>query len=194
MTSHRSRQARAIWRRDCVTRSNGPFAFKEISVDRQLIEAYVACSSRLRQAVASLSQADLTARPGPGKWSILELVLHLADSDSIAIDRMKRMLTEDNPVLLYADESAYVQRLCTHEQSLEDALILFEVGRRQFARVLRNLPDEAFERRGTHNRRGTVTVGGMVKDYIEHVDNHLKFLCDKRVRLGKPLASAPAAG
>jgi uncharacterized damage-inducible protein DinB len=160
--------------------------YKEIFMDRQLIEDYVACSPRLRQAVAGLSNEDLTARPGPGKWSILELVLHLTDSEYIAIDRMKRMLTEDNPPLLYADETAYVDRLFSHEQSLEDALTLFEVGRRQFARVLRKLPDESFERRGTHNRRGPLTVGGMVKEYIEHVDHHLKFLCDKRARLGKP--------
>jgi uncharacterized damage-inducible protein DinB len=160
---------------------------KEIFMDRQLIEAYVACGPRLRQAVAGLSNEELTARPGPGNWSILELVLHLTDSDYIAIDRMKRMLTEDNPPLLYADETAYVDRLFSHEQSLEDALTLFEVGRRQFARVLRKLPKESFERRGTHNRRGLVTVGGMVKDYIAHVDHHLKFLYDKRARLGKPI-------
>ena len=102
------------------------------------------------------------------------------------------MLTEDNPPLLYADESAYVERLCSHEQSLEDALTLFEVGRRQFARVLRNLPDGAFARRGTHNRRGTVLVGDVVKDYVEHVTYHLRFLYDKRTRLGKPLQSSPA--
>jgi uncharacterized damage-inducible protein DinB len=156
-------------------------------MNRQLIEEYVACGARLRQAVAGLTQEDLTARPGPGKWSILELVIHLADSDCISIDRMKRMLIEDNPQLLYADESAYVDRLCTHDQSLEDALTLFEVGRRQFARVLRKLPDDAFERRGTHNRRGEVKVGAMVEDYIEHVNYHLEFLFDKRERLGKPL-------
>src|SRR6516165_132497 len=137
------------------------------------------------RAVAGLSPEELTARPGPGKWSILELVLHLTDSDCIAIDRMKRILIEDNPTLLYADETAYVERLCSHEQSLEDSLILFEVGRRQFARVLRRLPDEAFERRGTHNRRGLMSVGELVKDYVGHVDNHLKFLYEKRVRLGK---------
>jgi hypothetical protein len=97
------------------------------------------------------------------------------------------MLTEDNPSLLYADETAYVDRLFSHDQSLEDALTLFEVGRRQFARVLRKLPDAAFERHGTHNRRGRVTVGEMVKDYIEHVHSHLKFLYGKRERLGKPL-------
>ena len=156
-------------------------------MDRQLIEDYVACSGRLRKAVAGLSREELTARPGPGDWSILELVIHLTDSDCIAIDRMKRMLTEDEPPLLYADETAYVRRLATHEQSLEDALILFEVGRRQFARVLRALPDEAFERRGIHNRRGVLTVGGSVKDYISHVDHHLTFLAEKRSRLGKPI-------
>ena len=41
---------------------------------------------------------------------------------------------------------------------------------------------------GLHNRRGMVTVGGSVKDYIGHVDHHLKFLAEKRLRLGKPLA------
>ncbi len=156
-------------------------------MDRRLIEEYVACGPKLRRAVAGLSPEDLTARPGPGKWSILELVIHLTDSDCISIDRMKRMLIEDNPSLLYADETAYVDKLCTHDQSLEDALTLFEVGRRQFARVLRKLPDEAFQRHGTHNRRGRVAVGEMVKDYIEHVDDHLKFLFDKRARLGKPV-------
>src|SRR5262249_18996120 len=147
-----------------IVRLKPAFATKEIAMDRQLIEAYVACGPRLRQAVAGLSPDDLTARPGPGKWSILELVLHLTDSDCISIDRMKRMLTEDNPSLLYADETAYVDRLFSHDQSLEDALTLFEVGRRQFARVLRKLPDAALERHGTHNRRGKVTVGHMVKD------------------------------
>ena len=158
-------------------------------MDRRLIEEYVACGPKMRRAVAGLSPEDLTAKPGPGKWSILELVVHLTDSDCISIDRMKRMLIDDNPPLLYADETAYVDRLCTHDQSLEDALILFEVGRRQFARVLRKLPDEAFARRGTHNKRGEMTVGGMVKSYIEHVDYHLKFLRDKRERLGKPVGS-----
>jgi len=155
-------------------------------MDRRLIEDYVECGPRLRQAAAGLSPEDLTARPGPGSWSILELVHHLTDSDLIAIDRMKRILTEDNPPLLYADETAYVDKLFSHDQTLEDSLILFEVGRRQFARVLRKLPDEAFERRGTHNRRGVVTLGAMIKGYIDHVNHHLKFLYDKRARLGKP--------
>jgi uncharacterized damage-inducible protein DinB len=155
---------------------------------RELIEAFAAGGEALRQAVQGLTREDLLARPGPGDWSIQELVIHLADSDAIAIDRMKRVLTEDNPPLLYADESAYVERLLHDEQSLEDALTLFEVGRRQWSRVLRKLPDDAFARRGTHNRAGIVTLGGMVEGYIKHVEHHLVFLRAKRERLGKPIA------
>jgi hypothetical protein len=159
-------------------------------MNRQVIEDYVGCSDRLRKSVAGLSREDLIARPGPGKWSILEVILHLTDSDAIAIDRMKRILTEENPPLLYADETAYVERLFSHEQSLEDALALFEVGRRQFGRVLRKLPDAAFERRGTHNKRGPVSLGEMVQGYIGHVDHHLKYVYEKRTNLGKPVAKA----
>lgn len=156
-------------------------------MDRSLIDAYETAPARLRAACAGLSHAELTARPGPGEWSILEVVVHITDSDAISIDRMKRILTEDNPPLLYADESAYVKQLFTHEQDLEDALILLEVGRRQWARVLRKLPDEAFARTGQHNRRGTVSLGEMVATYIGHIDDHLKFIAGKRANLGKPL-------
>ena len=156
-------------------------------MDRSLIEAYATAPAKLRAACKGLTREELTARPGPGAWSILEVVVHITDSDAISIDRMKRILTEDNPPLLYADETAYVDRLFTHDQDLEDALVVLEVGRRQWARVLRKLPDMAFDRAGQHNRRGKVTLGEMVASYIEHIDDHLKFIVGKRIKLGKPL-------
>jgi uncharacterized damage-inducible protein DinB len=161
-------------------------------MDRSLIDAYEAAPAKLRAAVKGLSREELTARPGPGAWSILEVVVHITDSDAISIDRMKRILIEDNPPLLYVDETAYVERLFTHDQELEDALVLLEIGRRQWARVLRKLPDAAFDRAGQHNRRGRVTLGQMVASYIAHIDDHLKFIVGKREKLGKPLPAAKA--
>lgn len=157
-------------------------------MDRQLIEAF-AKTSKLAESVAGLTREDLLAKPGPGDWSIQQVVIHMADSDAIAIDRMKRMIIEDHPTLLWADESAYAEKLFPDEQSIEDALIIFEAGRRQFACVLRCLPESAFERIGIHNKRGPVTLGQMVADYVEHLDYHLKFIFAKRERLGKPVAS-----
>jgi hypothetical protein len=160
----------------------------ELSMNRDLIESFASGGESLKRAVEGLSPEDLLAHPGPGDWSIHELVIHLADSDAIAIDRMKRILTEDEPSLLYADETAYVERLLPHEQSLDDALTLFDVGRRQWARVLRRLPDTAFSRQGIHNRTGIVSLGGMVEGYHRHLEHHLVFLKAKRERLGKPLS------
>ena len=112
----------------------------------------------------------------------------VATFPAISIDRMKRIVAEDNPSLVYADETAYNDKLHPHEQDLADSLTLFEVGRRQWARVLRLLPNEAFHRKGIHNRRGEVTLGQMVADYVAHVDDHLKFIHGKRANLGQTLA------
>src|SRR4029077_8745490 len=87
-------------------------------MNRDLIEHYQAGSDKLRRAVAGLSREQLQARPGPGAWSIQEVIVHLADSDAISIDRMKRIVAEDNPSLLYADETAYNDKLHPHEQDL----------------------------------------------------------------------------
>ena len=158
-------------------------------MNRDIIESFAAGGEILRRAVQDLTRDDLIARPGPGDWSIQEVVIHMADSDEIAIDRMKRILTEDNPPLLYADESAYIAHLLPHEQSIEDALTLVEVGRKQWSRVLRRLPDEVFSRTGTHNRKGVLTLGEMVISYTKHLEHHLVFLRAKRERLGKALSS-----
>ena len=92
--------------------------------------------------VGNVQSSRPTEPGGNANWRIADLPQwvvgwFLADSDAIAIDRMKRILTEDNPPILYADETAYVDRLLPGEQSLEDALTLFDLGRRQWSRVLR---------------------------------------------------------
>jgi uncharacterized damage-inducible protein DinB len=157
-------------------------------MNRDVIESYTAGGGTLRQVVEGLSHDDLIARPGPGNWSIQEVIIHMADSDAVAVDRMKRILSEDNPPILYFDESSYITRLAPHDQSLEDALTLFEVGRRQWSRVLRKLPDEVFSRVGTHNRRGVVTLEDMVNGEIAHLEHHLVFVKAKRDRLGKSIS------
>lgn len=151
----------------------------------ELIDRFEAGGPKLRQACAGLSREDVFARPGPGAWSIQELVVHMSDMDALAIDRMKRVITQDNPTLLYAHEGAYIERLFPHEQSLDDALTLFEVGRRQMARTLRKLSAETFDRIGTHDQAGRLTLRDLLVAYTDHLDHHLTFLLHKRQRLGR---------
>ncbi len=158
------------------------------TTDKDLVARFAAGADKLRLGIAGLTRADCVARPGPGEWSILELVVHLADGDAVAIDRMKRVIAEENPSLVAFDENKWIKQLFIDEQSIEDAAALFELNRRQMARVLRKLPPQAFDRAGTHSERGRVTLRDLLVTYTDHLDHHLKFLYGKRERLGKAMA------
>jgi uncharacterized damage-inducible protein DinB len=154
-------------------------------MNRDLVNQYASGAEKLRQAIAGLSRSDLLAKPGPGAWSIQELVIHVVDSDFVAFDRMKRVIAEDKPPLLAFDENRWVEKLFPNDQSLDDALTLLEAGRRQMVRILEKLPDEAFQRTGIHSERGPLTLEQIVQGFVNHLEHHLKFLYDKRQRLGK---------
>src|SRR5438105_2639043 len=119
----------------------------------QLIEEYQAGASAVRKAVAGLSAEQLRARPIAGKWSTLEVVCHLADFDPILADRMKRVIAEDRPQLIGADEQRFAAALAYHDRDLEEELTILERTRSQMARILRKLPPEALQRVGIHNER-----------------------------------------
>src|SRR4029079_15974311 len=97
----------------------------------------------LGNAVAGMHREQLAARPVPGKWSTLEVVCHLADFDPILADRMKRILAEDNPALIGADEQRFAAALAYHERDAEEELTIIERTRSQMARILRTLPPSA---------------------------------------------------
>ena len=140
-----------------------------------------------RRAIAGLSREDLLAFPVPGTWSIQQIVIHLMDSELIGIDRMRRVIAEENPLLIGFDEKKFSQRLYYNENSPETAVTLVDLTRKEFAKVLRKLPGEAFARTGIHNEVGKVTLGELVQKYVRHLEHHLKFIAEKRSKLGKPL-------
>jgi hypothetical protein len=70
-------------------------------------------------------------------------------------------------------------------QSIEDAVALVDLNRRQLARVLRKLPTAAFARVGTHSEAGRKTLLDLVIGADKHLEHHLKFIAGKRERMGK---------
>jgi hypothetical protein len=152
-----------------------------------VIDDYEAAARKLRASIEGLSNKQMLWVPpldaGVGLWSIKEVVIHMMDSDLIGSDRMKRIAAEDNPLLIGYNEGRFASRLFYQHQSIEDALTLFEVNRRQFALVLRKLAPETFERTGIHNESGKVALGDQVKKYNEHLDHHLKFIAAKRAKM-----------
>ena len=158
---------------------------------RDLIDQYEAGADKLAQAIRNLTREDLLAVPDSaanvGRWTIQQVVIHCMDSELVSIDRLKRMIAEDNPSLIGYDENKFVANLFYDEQPADDAVAIITMARKTFTRVLRKLPPAAFERPGTHNERGRLTVGSYLKAVVEHLEHHVKFIHDKRAHMGKEM-------
>lgn len=152
----------------------------------QLIDNYLAGVPTLRKAVAGMSRDQLVARPVSGKWSTLEVVCHLADFDPILADRMKRVIAEDNPTLLGANENHFAAALAYHDRDLDEELAIIERTRTQMARILRTLAPETLKRVGTHNERGPRTLEQLITTATNHIPHHVQFIIEKRKALGLP--------
>ena len=123
------------------------------------VESYLAGSENLRAAVADLSREQVVARPIPGRWSVLEVVCHLADTDANIAHRLKRVLSEDRPTFELVQPDLMRTVLAYEVRDIEEELALFDHGRRQIARILKASPPEAWERVGVVGDRGDRTVG-----------------------------------
>ncbi len=156
-----------------------------------LIDRYEAGGEKLSLAIRGLTREDLLCVPDPaanvGKWTMQQVVVHCMDSDMVSIDRLKRMIAEDNPTLLGYDENKFVANLFYNDQPAESAGAFVDTARKTFAGVLRKLPLSAFDRAGTHNERGRITVGSYLQAVVDHLDHHIKFIHDKRAHMGKEM-------
>ena len=154
-------------------------------MDAKVIEDYEKGGDDLRMAVRGLEREDLVAFPVPGKWSIQQVVIHLLDSELVIADRIKRVIAEEKPSLLAFDENRWVKNLFYDEQSVDDAVTIVELNRRNLAQVLKKLPAEAFKRTGIHNERGPQTLEDLITHAVNHLKHHIKFIVDKREKMGK---------
>jgi uncharacterized damage-inducible protein DinB len=156
-------------------------------MDAQVLDIFEHGGQKLRRAVAGMAREDLVSTPIPNTWSIQQIVIHLMDDELIWVDRVKRMIAEDNPRIMGFDESKYAANLHYDLWSIDDAITIFELNRVNFAHVLRAMPLQVMDRTGMHNERGQIRVGDIIPKMNVHLDHHLKFLHKKRELLGKPI-------
>ncbi len=148
------------------------------------IDQYRSGPAQLRKAVAGMTREQLAARPVPGKWSTLEVICHLADFEPIYADRMKRVIAEENPLLLSGDPDQFQARLAYDSRDVAEELTLMETVRNQMARILKTLPESAFARTGKHSTDGPLSLAVLLERITGHFPHHLKFIEEKRQALG----------
>jgi hypothetical protein len=143
----------------------------EPSERRRLIQQYRDGPRAVREALEGAGQAELDARPAPGKWSAREIVHHLADSEMTSAIRLRRLLAEERPQIQGYDQEEFARRL-RYDRPIQASLQAFAAARETTADILDRMTDADWTREGTHSESGRYSAERWLEIYAAHAHNH----------------------
>lgn len=132
------------------------------------------------KAIEGLSGAQVRTPEAPGKWSIAQVLQHLADSDLVWGWRMRLILAQDRPSLTGYDQDLWADRLHYADADPAYALETLHVLRRGNLALIERATPEDLKRVGVHSERGEESAGFLIGLYAGHDLLHLRQL--ERIR------------
>ncbi len=137
-----------------------------------LVAAYIEGPAVIRASVAGLTEAQLDARPADGGWTPREVVHHTADSEMTAGIRLRRLIAEDDPLIVGYDGDEFARRLHYDERPVGPALDAIAAVRATTAEILTRLSEAEWGRTGTHSESGPYGVEIWLEIYAAHCHEH----------------------
>ncbi len=137
------------------------------------VKAQAGTPGKLASLTRGLTRTQLLHRPAPGKWSIHEIVCHLADTEVANAWRYRKVLAEDEVGLTAWDQDRWAAGHQYRRQDFRLALEQFRVLRARNLALLKAVGRKAWDRTATHSTFGTLSAGQMVVHLAHHDANHL---------------------
>lgn len=141
--------------------------------DREPFSVFEETPSALRAAASAVPADKLRILEAPGKWSVLNVVQHLAHVELALGFRYRMVLAEEGAPLAAMDPDRWIANLFPDEFGLEEALADFAAQREANLRLLRRVTGDQWERYGIHSQRGKETLATMIRMYAAHDLYHL---------------------
>jgi hypothetical protein len=136
----------------------------------RLITTYKEGHEAVEQALKGITPEELD-RSASGEWTPREIVHHLADSEMMSAIRIRRLLTEDDPVIHGYDEAAFA-RMLTSDRPIEPSLQAMRWARETSAQLLERMTEDDWRRVGTHTESGPYTAEKWLTIYAAHAHDH----------------------
>jgi hypothetical protein len=141
------------------------------STRAELIARYADGYNAVTDALAGLSAEELDAREAPGEWSPREVIHHLADSEMTSAIRIRRLIAEDQPLIVGYDQEEFARRL-HYNRPIEGSLAAFKGARESTVPLLLAMTDEEWARYGTHSEFGHFPAEEWLESYANHAHDH----------------------
>src|ERR1700740_2238255 len=103
------------------------------------LEAAEKSPKEIAAAVSGLAPATLRYKPAPEKWSIVEILGHLADIEIVYGYRLRQMLADEKPVIAPMDQDAWAKHLGYIEAPAPELVALYGLNRHHNLRLLKRL-------------------------------------------------------
>lgn len=146
----------------------------------ELLERFRRGPELVASMLTGAAGSEVDFRPAPEAWSVRQIVAHLADSEMVGAYRFRKVMAEDNPAIEWYDEKAWAEKLDYAKRKYSNSLETFRRTRAENHELLRELPDEAWQRPGVHSKNGPLTLLDLLKIYAEHAEGHARQI--RRVR------------
>ena len=138
------------------------------------LEAAEKSPKEIAAAVSGLPPATLRYKPAPEKWSILEILGHLADIEIVYAYRLRQMLADEKPVIAPMDQDAWARNLGYMDTPAPELVALYGLNRHHNLRLLRRLKPTDLEKSAFHpEHQKDVTVARLIEMMAGHGTNHL---------------------
>jgi hypothetical protein len=138
------------------------------------IAAQAEVIDRLAALLHGISESRCSRRMQPTKWSIVEIVAHLADDELVTSWRYRQMLESPGCVLPGFDQDLWAAYGHYGEWKIADAFAMFRLLRVANLRLLERLNADEWQRYGIHEERGRITVLELARHMAGHDANHLE--------------------
>lgn len=138
---------------------------------RQLVERYKQGYAVVAEAITGVSDAELDFSPGEGKWTIRQIVHHLADSEMTSAIRLRLLVASDTPAIVGYDQDAFAKQLY-YDRPTAPSLDAFRAARETTGEILDRMSEADWQREGTHSEIGRYTVERWLEIYAQHAHGH----------------------
>ena len=142
--------------------------------NKEPLQVQQTTAKKLSTLIRKLNKKQLTMRPAPGKWSIAEILAHLADTELAGGWRMRMILTQNGTPVQAFDQDAWANTFNYIQRDSKYSLETFRVLRENNLALLKSVPKHLWENYGMHQERGKESIAHIVRMFAGHDLNHLQ--------------------
>jgi hypothetical protein len=137
-----------------------------------LIARYRTGAGEVVDALTGITDEELD-RPqaDPSAWTARQVVHHVADSETMAYIRLRRLIADDDPVIHGYEEPEWARRL-HYDRPIGSSVASVGAVRAASLELLEHLTEDEWERRGTHTESGAYDVATWLRIYADHPRDH----------------------